>query len=319
MKRITIQSKELELSVLPFGARIIGLKFHGNELALAYSNEAEYVSDPYYLGATVGPIANRVANAILNIDGNALTLPANENQHCLHSGGVGFDQETWNLVEHSHDSAIFELDYHLAKLGMIGQLNVRAVYNLLGDTLVVEYHSMCDTDTYINPTNHVYLNLSGRSLAGHNASLDDHKFKLYGTSFAKVDEQNIPTGELTEFDSPLEYRLSKTDDFSGAVDHFFNVRNDVGDEDLGDARMADMVTAKSEHSGIEVSVRGNSVGYQFCTSDFLTEPFAPSGGFCVETQHAPNAINQVGVYSPLLCAGVKRVQVTEFKFSGGIF
>ena len=325
MNRISIQSGELELALLPYGARIAGLRFKGKELALAYNDDADYAHDSYYLGASVGPIANRISQASLSIDGKAFTLPNNEKEHCLHGGNVGFDREIWDVVEQTQNSVTFELSYDLSKFftseggAARGTLHTQAMYTLLGNTLVIEYRSVCDTDTYINPTNHVYLNLSGRSLAGQNTSLADHTFELYGDNYVEVDDQKLPTGELTQFDSPLEYRLSKTDDFSGFVDHHFNVRTDLAIESGGeksDAKMMDMVRARSEHSGIELRVKGNSVGYQFCTSDFLDTPFAPSGGFCVETQHAPNAINQAGFYSPLLRAGVKRIQTTEFEFFG---
>lgn len=315
MKKAVIRSGQLELSLLTLGARIIGLKYRGMELALSYPDTIDYESDPFYLGASVGPIANRMANASLRINDQTYHLPANEGANCLHSGGVGFDKHEWAITDQSDTSVTFELDYRLEAIGMQGLLNIRAIYTLVENTLQIDYQTKCDTQTYINPTNHVYLNLSGKSLAGKARDISDHAFKLYGQNYVGVNQNNIPNGQLHGFHAPLNYRLSNTDTFDGLVDHHFNIKND----DLAQAeQIALMLEAKSERSNITLQVSGNSHGYQFYTGRFLSEPFLPSGGFCVETQYAPDAINQPHLYSPLLSAGVERKQTTFFEFSGGL-
>ena len=61
---------------------------------------------------------------------------------------------------------------------------------------------------------------------------------------------------------------------------------------------------------------------QFYAGNFITEMKGKGGavynkrhGFCLESQHCPNAINQEGFVSPLLRAGEKYDSVTSYKFS----
>jgi aldose 1-epimerase len=76
-----------------------------------------------------------------------------------------------------------------------------------------------------------------------------------------------------------------------------------------------MLNVVSPNSGIGLTVSGNSPGFQFCTGSFLNAPFAPSGGFCVETQLAPDAINQANFYSPLLQLNQQHEQITQYQFA----
>ncbi len=317
MKRSLISSDQLQLSLVPLGARIAGLKYRGTELALCYADDSHYLSDSFYLGASVGPIANRIAHASLNIHNKSYHLPQNEGAHCLHSGGLGFDRENWNIVDQSSNSITFELDYTLQKIGMQGHITILATYRVVKNSLRIDYLTTCDEDTYINPTNHVYLNLSGRDSTLDNIDISDHSFKLYGQNFVGVDNKNIPNGQLHEFQSPLHFKLNNMDVFDGLVDHHFNVKGNGSSELKQADEIVTMLEAKSEHSGITLHVRGNSIGYQFYTGHFLSKPFPPSAGFCVETQYAPDAINQPYLYSPVLPAGITHKHTTIFEFSGG--
>lgn len=297
--------QQLSVSLLNYGARIAGLNFSGHELALAYANIQDYLTDPYYLGATIGPITNRLANAQLTIDDAVFNLPANEGKNCLHSGGNGFDKALWTLAKADACSAHYQLEFDLSTLGLSGILKTSAIYRAKDGALTVEYISECDTPTYINLTNHVYLNLSGHSSACFNA-IDDHEFEIFAESFVNVDQESIPVGDTTLLDASLVYRLgsqSSYAEFDGLVDHHFNC--DAGE----------MISAKSLSSGISMDVLSSTPGFQFYTGKFLAEPFQPSTGFCVETQLAPDAINQPNFYSPILKVGETRRQTTTYRFS----
>jgi len=293
--------QQLSVSLLNYGARIASIQFSGRELALTYADIQDYLSDPFYLGATIGPITNRVANAQLTINNRVFNMPANEGKNCLHSGGVGFDKALWTLTHADQSSVEYELDFDLSKLGMCGRLKTTARYSVQGGELTIDYTSECDTTTFINLTNHVYLNLSGQD-----ASVEDHEFTIFAQSFVNVDQDSIPTGNITKLDSPMSYQLGSPPpfaEFNGLVDHHFN--SDSGK----------LVAAKSISSGIQMEVLSNAPGFQFYTGKFLSEPFIPSSGFCVETQLAPDAINQPNFYSPELKPGELRKQTTTYRFS----
>lgn len=306
------RSEQLKVTLLSLGARLAGIRFSNKELALSYSDTEKFKTDPFYLGASIGPITNRIANSSLTVHNESFSLPANEGINCLHSGGNGFDKLDWSIIEQSESHVVFELDFNLVDVGMSGMLKTQVIYRVTGHKLTVEYKAQCDQDTYVNTTNHVYFNLSGHSLDESNRTISDHQFRLYAQNFVAVDEYAIPNGTTTPIDSPLAYSIN--DDcphkaLEGSVDHHFNT------DAMNDVDMKLMLEAKSNESGIQMRVNSNSPGFQFYTAKHLGKPFTASGGFCVETQYAPDAINQSAFFSPLLKSGEPRKQITEYCFS----
>ncbi len=305
-------SETLVVTLHSFGARITNIQFDNKELALTYPDKAQFETDQFYLGASIGPITNRISRSTLKVHDQLFTLPSNESSNCLHSGSGGFDLLDWPIVAKSDSQVVFELDYDLANIGMHGTLTTQITYRIDHNKLTVEYNTVCDQDTYVNTTNHVYFNLSGQSVGEQNRPINDHVFTLYGDHFVDVDDSGIPTGITTPIESPLTYSIDSSCKYtalSGSVDHHFNVQEN------DDLSMKLMLEARSTASKVQLRVTSNSPGYQFYTSAHLGKPFSQSGGFCVETQYAPDAINQQSFYSPLLQAGKPRTQITTFGFS----
>lgn len=294
----------LSVDLLNYGARICAIDFHGHQLALGLDRLEDYLDEPFYLGATIGPITNRIANGQLTVNGELLQMPCNEGKHTLHSGGAGFDKQFWQLESHSPNQICFSLEYDMTLVGLKGTLTSYAIYRVTDGCLTIKYRSSCDLTCFINLTNHVYLNLSDLD------TISDHQFQLNADSFVIVDAENIPTGELRTLNRPLEYQLDQSlyPEFIGLCDHHFNTPAPEIDS------VREMLNVVSPSSGVSLTVSGNSPGFQLCTGSFLSSPFAPSGGFCVETQLAPDAINQAGFHSPLLQANQQSEQITKYQF-----
>ena len=310
MQNLTISDGEnLSVTLSDYGARIIAIDFKGESLALGYDTKEQYLADPFYLGASIGPITNRIAHGKLSIHGQEFQMPLNEGKHTLHSGGTGFDKLVWQLKSQQSDSVCYSLDFDLETVGLRGQLSVLADYVVRNGALSISYTSQCDTDTYINLTNHVYLNLNGNGNSGGNVL--NHRFNLLTDSFVDVDRENIPNGKVIELQTPFSYSLNSPslNQFDEACDHHFNALSSPENEER------EIFNCISPSSGISLRVVSNSPGFQFYTGRFLSGPFASSAGFCVETQLAPDAINQANLESPLLEANQVRKQVTEFHFS----
>ncbi len=307
MKPIKIQTKELKVTLLDFGARIAKVEFADKNLVLTYDHFDEFITDPFYLGASVGPIANRISGAKLAVENQDYFLPKNEGINCLHSGDKSFSHQYWELAEQSESHAAFKLIYDLAQTGMHGTLTTTVYYRLLNNTLEVEYVNHCNVDCYINTSNHAYFNLSCE-----NHAIDDHEFTLHAQHYLEVDEHGIPTGRKIAIDDQMNFTLNTENAFSNfnqGIDHHFNVIEN-NDRDL-----KLMLQARSKTSGVSLTVNSTSPGYQFYTAKNLTAPFAKSAAFCVETQYAPDAINQANLYAPLLKAGCERHQTTQFCFT----
>jgi len=268
----------LSVELLDYGARICGIEYNGVALALGYNDHNEYLRDPFYMGASIGPITNRVSNGQLVVNGDAMTMPRNEGNNTLHSGGAGFDKHWWQVESVDSDKVCYRLDYDMTQIGLKGLLTTLATYQVSDGCLTIKYQSQCDTTCFINPTNHVYLNLSGA--AGESqTNISDHLFKISATSYVCVDQHNLPNGSKSPIPSPFHYTItdSAIPEFSGVCDHHFN----VGDHEMDSIKS--MLSVVSKRSGIVLDVMGNSPGFQFYTGKFLESPFGASAGFCVET------------------------------------
>lgn len=298
--------QHLSIDLLDYGARVAGIQFQNTELACRYQQLAQYQADTLYLGASVGPIANRIQNGQFRLADQLQQMATNDGANTLHSGGNGLDKQTWQCLVQTPSQVIFALDYDMSCAGLLGFLRVRANYQVSAGCLKVSYQSACDQATYLNLTNHVYLNLSGR-----NQSIKDHDFVLFADNFVAVDQNNIPTGQLNPVPNPFEYNIERRSPFpelQGHCDHHFNVGEAEG------FQLKRMLSAISSTSGIALDVYGNSPGFQFYTGESMSTPFTASGGFCVETQYAPDAINQATFFSPILAPNQVLIQTTEYRF-----
>ena len=299
----------LVVKLADYGARIVSIELAGQyntvNVACGYANIEDYLEDDSYMGATIGPIANRIAGGKLNIESHDYQLSRNHGDHCLHGGECSFDKQTWKCKRHDQSSVEFSLVYPENPQSVPGNLTLSAKYSLLGQQLKIEYQVQTDKATYINLTNHVYLNLNGQANTIH-----DHDFTLFTGAYTKLDHSGIPSGERQAINNPLSYVLNKQSPYpelQSKVDHHFIV-----DED--DSSLKACAYAKSHSTGISVLVSSTKPGFQFYTGQFLSAPFKAFQGFCIESQFVPDAINQENFISPLTTPKTPYYHQTTFDF-----
>eukprot|EP00966_Prymnesium_polylepis_P250777 5798662-Prymnesium_polylepis.1 len=127
-----------------------------DDVVLGYDSEAPYLSSPYF-GAVVGRVANRVANATFELDGETYTLATNEAgmPGSLHGGRHGLDKVRWHIVEKFPDVVI--LHYHAAdgEEGYPGLLDVEVRYEMSSRSeLVFDVNARTTKPTPINVAQH---------------------------------------------------------------------------------------------------------------------------------------------------------------------
>ena len=112
----TLKNADLTMQVTNFGARVVSLwtpDRDGNyeDVVLGYNNIESYVNNTgeRFLGAVVGPYANRIAGGTYSIDGDVYNFPQNNNGQTLHGGLKGVDMVVWD-VEYVADNAIQGID-----------------------------------------------------------------------------------------------------------------------------------------------------------------------------------------------------------------
>lgn len=88
--------KPKAFTFVPHGAILQTFTVSNQNLVLNFTDPAEYVHNPCYFGATIGRVANRIADASFTLNGGTkYQLAANNGPCALHGGVVGWDRKAW--------------------------------------------------------------------------------------------------------------------------------------------------------------------------------------------------------------------------------
>lgn len=321
----------MEVSITNFGGIITALKApdaRGNfdDVVLGFDELEPYLEPGPFLGALIGRFGNRLANAQFQLDGKIWQLDANDGSNHLHGGFTGFDKKLWTATPTVTETAAgltLSLLSEDGDQGYPGNLQVTVRYQLTNDnTLVVEYHAVTDRATPVNLTQHSYFNLAG------SGDVLQHQLMINAERYTPITEKLIPTGELASVtDTPFDFRTPKAMGenieaadqqlaFAGGYDHNYVLNQTQPGELLLAARVTEPV------SGRVLEVWTEEPGMQLYSGNFLDgsltgkgKTYARRTGFCLETQHFPDAPNQPGFASAILRPGEEYRTKTLFKFS----
>ena len=97
----TLTSGEVELRLISYGARVVGLKTKDRDgamgdVTLGYDALKPYVENKNaYFGVIAGRFANRIAKGRFELGGETVQTSVNDGVNMLHGGVVGFDKHNW--------------------------------------------------------------------------------------------------------------------------------------------------------------------------------------------------------------------------------
>jgi aldose 1-epimerase len=323
----------MEALITNYGATVVSLKVpdrYGKpvDVTLGYDFWEEYLQGCYYFGCIVGRYANRIAGGKFVLQGKEYTLIKNEGDNHLHGGTRGFDKVIWqseNLVVGTDQALTLEYFSRHGEEGYPGNLVVTVTYRLTDkNELRIEYEAQTDQPTVTNLTHHSYFNLAG---AGSGDILG-HTLTIFADQFTPVDDCLIPTGELRSVrGTPMDFtqptgigaRIEQDDEqliLGNGYDH-----NWVLNKEEGELALAARVFESK--SGRTMDVYTTEPGIQFYSGNFLgnqtkgkdDQIYHRRGGFCLETQHYPDAPNRPQFPSTVLEPGEKYKQTTIYHFS----
>jgi len=318
----------LVMKMITYGAAITELHVPDRagklaDVVLGFDNLPQYLKDSPCFGATVGRVANRIAQGRFTVDGTTYALPINDAPNTLHGGPQGFDKLVWSarVADGAAGPAVaFELTSPDGQEGFPGTLKVGVTYTLTdADEVRIEFTATTDRATPVNLTNHSYFNLAG------SGTVLDQVLQLNASRYTPGDATQIPTGVLAAVGGgPLDFTIPKAigrdiarvpDDPTG-YDHNFVI--DGGGKGLVAAgRLTDPA------SGRAMEVRTDQPGIQFYSSNKLKGAFVGKygqaypyhGAACLETQHFPDSINHPAFPSTLLKPGATFRSTTIYAFS----
>ena len=211
----TLRAGDLVMQVTDFGGRVVSLWVpdkNGDyeDIVLGYNNIDSYVHNKgeRFLGAVVGPYANRIANGTYTIGEETYEFPKNNNGQTLHGGNNGLDMVVWD-VESVNDSTLVLSYLHAdGQEGMPGNLKIRMAYALTSaNEFKIDYEAVTDKATHVNISHHSFFNLKGEG----NGTINDHILYINGSKTTPVNEVLIPSGEIADVtDTPFDFREPKT-------------------------------------------------------------------------------------------------------------
>lgn len=210
----TLKAGGLTMQVTNFGARVVALwapdrNGECEDIVLGYNNIDRYINNPgeRFLGAVVGPYANRIANGTYTIGDQTYSFPQNNNGQTLHGGLKGLDMVVWDVVEVTGSSIVFFYMRPDGQDGMPGNLKIIMTYTLTEDNeFRVDYLAETDKATHVNISHHSFFNLKGEG----NGTVNDHLLYINASRTTPVNEVLIPTGEIADVaGTPFDFREPK--------------------------------------------------------------------------------------------------------------
>ncbi|MFK7764954.1 MAG: aldose epimerase family protein [Roseobacter sp.] len=313
---IQLRSKVLRATILPYGGTLTGLwhKDAPHSLVLGSTDNLAYRNALTFFGALVGPVANRVRNATLIIEGQKCHLPENEGTTSLHSGPQGLHAQFWTIAEQSETA--LTLHCHLAhgSGGLPGNRDIRATYTVSdAGVLSLTVAATSDAATVMNIAHHPYWNLDG------SATVDNHKLEVRATAFTPVDTATLlPTGEIASVQG-TQYDFQRPRAVATQIPLDCNLC-------LADhRRRAPQISAiLSAPAGPRLTLHTTEPGLQLYNGAGLgpvdakmhdREDLRAHAGIALEPQGWPDAPNHPAFPSILLPANARYQQTTEYHLS----
>lgn len=329
----TLKNKNgMTAKIMDYGATIVTLtapdrKGKYEDVTLGFDTFDPYPTKSPYFGCIVGRVGNRIAKGKFKLDGKEYSLAVNNGPNSLHGGLKGFDKRIWSVVSKpSAKNPSITMKYVSAdgEEGYPGELTAVVKYTLGSDNSIrIDYDIRSDAHTIANLTNHTYFNLGGAK----EKTILDHKMMIYSDAITPVDETLIPQGgyldvEKTPFDFNTLTRIGARIDanneqikYGGGYDHNWVVRGTVG-------ALRRAAAVHEPKSGRYMECWTTEPGVQFYSGNFLDgtlkghggKVYPKRGGLCLETQHAPDSVNQENFPASDIQPGTPYTSTTIYKF-----
>ena len=328
----TLKAGDLTMQVTNFGARVVTLWTPDRDgsyedIVLGYNNIDNYVNNPgeRFLGAVVGPYANRIAGGTYTIGEETYNFPQNNNGQTLHGGLKGLDMVVWDVDNVTENQIVLSYLCPDGQDGMPGNRQITMIYTLTPENeFRVDYVAQTDKATHVNISHHSFFNLKGEG----NGTINDHVLYINASKTTPVEAVLIPTGEIVDVTgTPFDFREPK------AIGQDVNVENEQLKNGAGydhnwvlDRKTAsDLELAASVYepaSGRYMEVWTDQPALQFYGGNFFDGTTTGKYGktlnyresIALETQKYPDTPHHAHFPSTLLKPGEQYTHVCVYKF-----
>jgi aldose 1-epimerase len=341
------------LTLSTFGARLVGLTMPDRDgvlgdVVLGFDTPAGYREHvDTYMGATIGRVAGRTANAHFVGGGLDLALTPNNGPHTLHGGSVeSWDRVGWEAEEvaDSRGRGIrFTFVSPADSEGYPGTVRATSTYLLSDDNeLTCEMRAVADAPTPVAMTQHAYWNLT----SGGSGTVVDNELWIASHNRVGMTDELVPTGDIvsvegTGFDFTQSRRIgallpSDTGVPWPGIDHTYLLDGRTSAQPLARPLSRPLARPRDVESS---SAQAVAIMYSPSTGRRLelltTEPalqvylgchlsgvagrggasYAAGNGMCLETVRFPDSPLLPDMPSIVLAAGEEFVQESVYRFS----
>ena len=331
-KVYTLKAGDISLTITNYGARVMSLTTPDKNGALENIVVGHKTIDEYvhpvgerFLGACVGPVANRIGGASFELDGVVYHTPANDHGlNTLHGGFVGVDNMRWDVVSVCDTAIVFHLLHPDGQEGYPGNLDMTMTYSLSSaGEFRVDYLATTDKPTPVNFSHHPFFCLRGEG----GGSVEEYWMQINASHYIPIDAESIPTGEIAPVEgTPFDFREP----------HLIGERIGLENEQLTNARgydhnwCIDKTTDGVEFvcrvwdpvSGRSVEVLSDQPGLQFYSGNFFDgtengsngKPLDFRSSLALEAQKWPDSVNHPGFTPVTLRPGEKYTHTCIYRF-----
>ncbi len=276
IEQVRLQDKNMSVSLLNFGAITQGWWIGDTSLILGYDDPQAYLRDPFYHGAIVGQVANRIKGASFDLAGTRYRLDPNEDANTLHGGAEGLSRQIWTLQQLSDREAVMTYLSPDGEGGFPGEVRFELHVSLSFPNLTYTITAQPDRPTPISIAQHNYYTL------GSPVGVQDFSLRINAGHVLETDAQGVPTGNLQDVqNTTLDFRTPGRPGKN--VDHFYVLNSDR------DAQQP--IATIDAANGLGLRVFSDQTGAQVYTAGSLGAPFHAGAGLCIEPSGYPNAPN----------------------------
>ncbi|MED7788948.1 aldose epimerase family protein [Francisella sp. 19X1-34] len=287
---ITLKNDNVEVTLLDLGAVIYSLKTKDKNgklenIVLQYQDIEEYSNNPSYFGATVGRVAGRIKDAKITLNDKTYELEKNyQDKHTLHGGFNCITHQKFDFQIISNSKVKFTTIQKSSVDKFPGNVTINVTYELLDNSLIINFDAISDADTVLNMTNHCHYNLSGN----YKTTIVDHELEVPATKFVNVDDDLIPT-EIISLPKEMDFnKKSKIGDKldmqdskyfrKGGIDHCYIVDGSITLENKASGRK---LKVSSSYPAMQIYTCNFSRGHTLSNGDVLKQYDA----ICFEPQY----------------------------------
>ena len=329
----TLKAGDLTMQVTDFGGRVVSLWVPDKDgkhedVVLGYNNIDSYINNKgeRFLGAVVGPYANRIADGTYAIGEETYHFPQNNNGQTLHGGLNGLDMVVWDVDSVNDSSLVLSYLHADGQEGMPGNLKIVMTYSLTSDNeFKVDYTAQTDKATHVNISHHSFFNLKGEG----NGTINDHVLYINSSKTTPVNKVLIPSGEIADVTgTPFDFRKPKANgtDLEVETEQLANGGGYDHNWVLDRKTESDMELAASVYepaSGRFMEVYTDQPALQFYGGNFFDGSTEGKYGralkyresIALETQKYPDTPNHENFPSTLLNPGETYTHHCVYKFS----